>query len=687
MATTSNTYTGNGSNRLFSITFPYLDTADVDVYLNGVLQTVTTQYSFANATTVEFVTAPSNGATVLLSRSTNDTTLAATFFAGSSIRAADLNDNFDQVLYLAQETNNNVANAVAGQIPDGTITSAKIADDTIVNADVNASAGIVATKLAFTQAGTGATARTIDSKLKDTVSVKDFGAVGDGVADDTAAITACIAAAGDGGTILFPADMECLITSQLLFNVPNQRVIGYGATVIKGTGFSGNCLIRIGAVNVTIEGLYLNGVNKANAPTGIDGIITSANVASGFTAKNLKVRNCLFGLSPVSNSNITIDSCNIAATFADSIRAYNSAGTQAHSNIKIINNTLNMSDNDPATTNYICLQVWGTGNYFTNDVVVANNTMTQVIDPTDSAAECCEFRFLNNAVFEGNVCSGGSMMISVGASNNVAVNGNTGINQTFYSVEVGGLSTSGGATVNQPCTNVAVTGNSIKGGNILNYALGIQGTYPSKGITMSGNSIEGTTLYGIFVNDQWDDIAITGNRITITDTVSPSQYGVFLQGSATAITEVSIVGNTLNGNSQGEKAVYLLNVQDATVSGNLCKNWTQNGVLVSGAAATCSDITIAGNSFKGLGATAIQKSGTIGDYVLSYANTSYRRSGTTATNDLNLNLDLIEAWGTGTPEGAVTAGVGSIYHRTNGGAATSLYVKEAGTGNTGWVGK
>lgn len=44
-------------------------------------------------------------------------------------------------------------------------------------------------------------------------------------------------------------------------------------------------------------------------------------------------------------------------------------------------------------------------------------------------------------------------------------------------------------------------------------------------------------------------------------------------------------------------------------------------------------------------------------------------------------------WGTGTPEGAVAAGIGSVFHRTNGGAGTSLYVKESGTGNTGWVGK
>ena len=40
----------------------------------------------------------------------------------------------------------------------------------------------------FIQSGTGAVQRTVESKLQDTVSVKDFGAVGDGVADDTAAV-------------------------------------------------------------------------------------------------------------------------------------------------------------------------------------------------------------------------------------------------------------------------------------------------------------------------------------------------------------------------------------------------------------------------------------------------------------------------------------------------------------------
>jgi hypothetical protein len=43
--------------------------------------------------------------------------------------------------------------------------------------------------------------------------------------------------------------------------------------------------------------------------------------------------------------------------------------------------------------------------------------------------------------------------------------------------------------------------------------------------------------------------------------------------------------------------------------------------------------------------------------------------------------------GTGSPEGTVVAPVGSLYLRSDGGAGTTLYVKESGTGNTGWSAK
>ena len=49
-----------------------------------------------------------------------------------------------------------------------------------------------ASNITFTPSGTGAVATTVQGKLMESVSVNDFGAVGDGVADDTAAIQAAI---------------------------------------------------------------------------------------------------------------------------------------------------------------------------------------------------------------------------------------------------------------------------------------------------------------------------------------------------------------------------------------------------------------------------------------------------------------------------------------------------------------
>jgi hypothetical protein len=56
-------------------------------------------------------------------------------------------------------------------------------------------------------------------------------------------------------------------------------------------------------------------------------------------------------------------------------------------------------------------------------------------------------------------------------------------------------------------------------------------------------------------------------------------------------------------------------------------------------------------------------------------------------HQLDLGAGVIIAAGSGTPEGNLTGAIGSTYHRTNGGASTSFYVKESGTGNTGWVAK
>jgi hypothetical protein len=113
MAITENTYTGNGSTTNYSFTFPYLETADVKASLNG---TVTTAYTFANATTIQFNSAPANGTAIRIYRETDSATLSSTFYSGSAIRSQDLNDNFLQSLYIAQETQTFASNTDASTI-------------------------------------------------------------------------------------------------------------------------------------------------------------------------------------------------------------------------------------------------------------------------------------------------------------------------------------------------------------------------------------------------------------------------------------------------------------------------------------------------------------------------------------------------------------------------------------------
>ena len=137
MATTEHFYEGNNSTTDYSFTFPYLKTADIKVHLDSV---ATTAYSLPNSTTVRFNSAPGTGVDIHIFRDTDVDTAKATFAAGSSIRAVDLNNNEDQALYSLQEKQGQLVKQI--NIKNGAVTSAKILDGTIVNADVNASAAI-----------------------------------------------------------------------------------------------------------------------------------------------------------------------------------------------------------------------------------------------------------------------------------------------------------------------------------------------------------------------------------------------------------------------------------------------------------------------------------------------------------------------------------------------------------------
>lgn len=74
-----------------------------------------------------------------------------------------------------------------------------------------------ASQVSYTPGGTGAVTTNVQTKLRQTVSVKDFGAVGDGVTNDTAAVQAAITSAtANKNTLIFPTGTYKLIVTQAL---------------------------------------------------------------------------------------------------------------------------------------------------------------------------------------------------------------------------------------------------------------------------------------------------------------------------------------------------------------------------------------------------------------------------------------------------------------------------------------
>ena len=103
MAFAIDTYTGNNSTTSFSVTFPYIEQAHVIVTLDGVTKTVTTDYTFTNASTITFTTAPATGVIIKFTRSSNRTTRLVDYQDGSTLTEATLDQDGNQSFFMAQE--------------------------------------------------------------------------------------------------------------------------------------------------------------------------------------------------------------------------------------------------------------------------------------------------------------------------------------------------------------------------------------------------------------------------------------------------------------------------------------------------------------------------------------------------------------------------------------------------------
>lgn len=144
----------------------------------------------------------------------------------------------------------------------------------------------LATTTTWTQTGTGAVSRTVDAKLKEFVSVKDFGAVGDGVTNDTTAIQNALNSTAK--TIYFPAGTY-LVSGLTYYGA--KKLIGDGSqnSILSYTG-SGTCFVQ-STPGTRIYGFIIAGIKIQDVGTGVVGLdlnsvsssIFDDVVVSGFT--------------------------------------------------------------------------------------------------------------------------------------------------------------------------------------------------------------------------------------------------------------------------------------------------------------------------------------------------------------------------------------------------------------------
>ena len=151
MATTFVDYTGDG-NATKAFSFPSIQESDIKVEVDGVIKTTSTHYNITSYTTtgggnVVFTSGniPASPAAIRIFRDTDVDSAKATYTAGSSVKAADLNANHEQLLFAAQEEQNQTIQT--SDIKDSAITSAKILDGTLVAADL-ASNSVTTDKIA-----------------------------------------------------------------------------------------------------------------------------------------------------------------------------------------------------------------------------------------------------------------------------------------------------------------------------------------------------------------------------------------------------------------------------------------------------------------------------------------------------------------------------------------------------------
>jgi len=277
--TTFNAYTANGATTVFPYGFKILAAADLQVLVNNVVTVTGFTVSGIGSGTggnVTFTVAPVNG-TVLTLRLVPILNRTVDFQQFGDWIAATVNNEFDRIWLALQAVFQNTSRSI--KLREDTVTDQVITETAADRANkmigfdtlgalklfvmqtgtslVNLAASSGSSLVGFIQSGTGAVTRTVQDKTREYVSVKDFGAMGDGAlvagvltgTNDTAAFNLAIAYCGKTKILEIPAGMYIVTPGAV--NPFKCSVYGPQATII-GSSYSADNWI----VNLRYEGEY-----------------------------------------------------------------------------------------------------------------------------------------------------------------------------------------------------------------------------------------------------------------------------------------------------------------------------------------------------------------------------------------------------------------------------------------------
>jgi len=372
----------------------------------------------------------------------------------------------------------------------------------------NVDGALTSAMVPYTSAGTSAVATTVQAKLRESVSVKDFGATGDGVTDDTTAIQAAIdyaetVSAGytkAGIAVYFPSG-EYLVSSQLTVTDDYIRLYGDGprSSVIFTEELVGE-ILKIGKADSS----YLYQASLENLAFEVRGGATSGGLVEIDNVVNGKFNNLSF-LNFYNGLILTgVNRC-----YFNGISVTDDSGRTAAGNIGI----LLQGD----ATSGICANV-----HIINLQIVAVNALGFSIGMEVRGVDGLYLSqaHLNNAnrnlVFEPDDTDGQDQIASVLISNTYfdSVDDTTGVHNITFK----------GTAGTDKYIDIQITNSIIR--DALQHGIRFEASSLIKLVSISNCQIRSNQYYGISCgNANIDYLSITGTTFNDNNVADSASYG------------------------------------------------------------------------------------------------------------------------------------------------------------------